>query len=75
MQLKFTVTYNISAVPSQTKASAMLVSPWSTSQSMEEALLPACTGAVHSVCSLPSDHTLHFLWVAVEHTNWDGHCV
>lgn len=35
VQLKVTVTYNSTAVPSQSKASAMLVSPWSTSQSTQ----------------------------------------
>lgn len=38
-------------------------------------LLPVCAGAVHSVCSLPSDHTPNFPWVAVERIDRDGHCV
>lgn len=29
---------------------------------------------LYIVCSLLSDHTLHSLWVAVERTDWDGHC-
>lgn len=73
MQLKVTVTYNTPAVPSQTKGSAMLVCPWSTSQSKEGALLPGCAGTVHCVSLLPSDRALHFPWVAVECTDWDGH--
>lgn len=56
MQLK--VTCNTTAVPGQTKASAVLVSLWSTSQSTQGALLPGCAGAVHSVCSLPSDNVV-----------------
>lgn len=34
-------------------------------RALKGALLPGCAGAVHSVCSLPSVCTLHFLWVAV----------
>lgn len=47
VQQKVTVTYSTPAVPSQTEASAVLVSPWSTSQSMAGALVPGCAGAVH----------------------------
>lgn len=52
MQQKVTVTYSTPAVPSQTEASAVLVSPWSTSQSMAGALVPGCAGALFVHCFL-----------------------
>lgn len=75
MQLKVTVTYDTTAVPSQTKPGIGLFLHGALLRARKVHLLPVCAGAVHSVCSLPSDHTLNFPWVAVERIDRDGHCV